>query len=74
MKQEINEKGQKVQIPRPVYALRKWDAKNKKYESVNPYLEGAPSDENKTNEWKKMMDEVISMHGKDEIDKLMSGK
>ena len=47
--------GKKVQIPRPLHALRIWNATTKSYDEVSTLLDGAPSDEEKDKYWTEMI-------------------
>jgi ubiquitin-protein ligase len=40
--QMLNDKGELADIPRPAHALRVWDATERKYVAVDPFLDGAP--------------------------------
>jgi hypothetical protein len=47
----INDKGELVDIPRPAYALRVWNAEALSYDSVEPTLNGAPVGPEETDAW-----------------------
>ena len=40
----MDDKGKTRHIPRPVYALRKWNSLKNCYESISPILDNAPTD------------------------------
>lgn len=64
--------GKLVDIPRPVYALRIWDAGVDAYADISPLLAGAPAtDEELTTYWQNTLDELRKKNGVDYIDGLL---
>jgi hypothetical protein len=46
-----NDRGEVVDIPRPAFALRVWDAATRAYAHIDPLLNGAPRGEVETEAW-----------------------
>jgi len=51
--QMTNDKSQVQDIPRPVHALRVWDARARQYKPLDPYLTGAPRSDTELDTWFK---------------------
>jgi len=66
-----DEHGKIVEIPRPVHALRIWNAKLRKYDILSAHLDGAPSDKDAADYWKNMLQKLRDMRGAEYIDGLM---
>jgi len=49
--QMVNDKGDTVDIPRPCFAVRTWNAESRSYDEVSATLVGAPIGEDSTDEW-----------------------
>lgn len=65
--------GKLVDIPRPVFALRVWDASEDCYKSVSPLMGGAPADAAALAAyWETTMGELRAKHGDEYIDKLLA--
>jgi len=50
--------GKNIQLPHPVAALRVWNAANQKYDSIDPQLQGAPSEADKDAYWANLIQEL----------------
>lgn len=66
--------GRMVNIPHPVAALRIWNASERKYNDLDPSLEGAPSEEEKETWWAGMLDSMRTERGADYVDGLLGGE
>ena len=64
--------GKLVDIPRPVFALRIWDASTDSYTPVSPLMGGAPEDdESLAAYWETTLEELRVKHGNEYITKLL---
>lgn len=50
--------GKNIQLPHPVAALRVWNAAEQKYDSIDPQLQGAPTEAGKAEYWTSLMLEL----------------
>lgn len=65
--------GKLVDIPRPVAALRVWDASADCYTAVSPLMGGAPEDAAALAVyWEQTLGELRAKHGDEYIDKLLT--
>lgn len=68
MYQVTDEKtGKLIQLPHPVGAMRVWNAKKQVYDSIDPQLQGAPSEAEKDAWWQNMIQELKEKHGEEYI-------
>ncbi|CAD7940234.1 unnamed protein product [Amoebophrya sp. A25] len=65
--------GKTLKLPHPVSGLRVWNAKSKSYESINPRLEGAPSEAEEVAYWTQLLEEFREKRGAEYIDQLIAG-
>ena len=67
-----NDRGKVERIPRPVSALRVWDASSEKYVAIDPVLEGVPrTAEECASVWNGLLQQLRTMHGEEELAELM---
>ena len=64
--------GKLVDIPRPVYALRIWNALTECYDPISPLLQGAPSDAELPGYWEQTLGELRIYHGEEYIAGLLA--
>ena len=63
--------GTKVDVPRPVYELRVWDADTSGYIPLAPRMDGAPK-AGEDHYWKGLLAELRWLHGASTIDRLLT--
>ncbi|MES1918812.1 hypothetical protein MHBO_000714 [Bonamia ostreae] len=66
-----DENGKRVYIPRPVEALRIFDAATRRYKDVSPILDDAPSDEEAPKWWTEFLVVLREKHGADFIEEIL---
>ena len=60
-----------MDIPRPVSALRIYDAHTATYRELDPLMKGAPGIDCASEWWEKLLIDLKSKHGKEYVESLM---
>lgn len=63
--------GKLMELPHPVAALRIWDAKDKRYEAIDPQLAGAPSAAHAASWWAEQLRELKELRGEEYINSML---
>jgi len=66
--------GRMINIPHPVNALRVWNAKDLKYDEIDPALEGAPSEAEKETWWADFINSLKEQRGDEYIEDLLANE
>jgi len=69
-----DEHGKTVQIPRPINALRIWNAKKRGYDMLSSRLGGAPAPQDEGKFWQALLQELKDMHSAEYVESLMEEK
>lgn len=64
--------GKTIDVPRPVYAIRVWDAAEKKHSALGTKLDGAPEPAEEEGYWQKLLVEVKEKIGAEEVESHIS--
>jgi len=63
--------GKLINLPHPVSQLRQWNPGSLKYDSIDPHLEGAPPEAERTKYWEAMLTEFRQSRGEEYINGLL---
>lgn len=66
--------GKLIELPHPVKELRIWNAAEKRYDTIDNRLVGAPPAEEEGTWWTNFINELNLKHGEDYVSSLMAGK
>ena len=64
----VDANGKDIDVPRPVHAIRIWDAVEKQYSPLQSRLDGAPEPAEEEQYWQNLLVKVKEKIGVDEVD------